>query len=129
MKTVFCRQKGSIFPIVFPVVGIIMLFIAAVSIYAPTVIQLQSTSHAYVTSTSPNIDTNYFYDDSTVFHTTLALRNCTLLERRKIGIVKYKSDDETVSQQSLEVLEAVFDEINEAYQSAYKNQGKIKFEP
>ena len=80
MKTVLHRDKGACIPILFPILGIIMIFLAAVTIYMPGPIKLQSTAHSFVTSTTPNNDTNFFdSDENSSFHTMLAFRNCTLL--------------------------------------------------
>ena len=49
---------------------------------------MTATDEAFVTSTTPDADENYFIDSSSGFNTAYDFRNCTLYESYLIGLVR-----------------------------------------
>lgn len=74
-------------------------------------LQLYATDapYPYVTSSTPTASENYFGESlEEGFSTSLNLRNCTLLKRFEIGLVK----DGVGGDEGFNVLQAIFEEIN-----------------
>ena len=84
--------------------------------YKPKDLQLNATdpSQFYVTSTTPNATDNNFYNAESGFNTPLQLRQCSLYNDTDIGLVKSAEFGDKANL----VLDAIFDEINAAFQSA-----------
>ena len=95
-------------------------------LYSPDKLKLYATDQPWVTSTTPNADTNNFFDSSSGFNTHLNLANCTLTQSFWIGLVE---EDTSGNTDGYSILTAAFDELNEAYKSAHITNGfelKIK---
>jgi len=73
-----------------------------------------SSEQAFVTSSTPNVDTNYFYSESSGYNTSLNLTDCTQRGARIVGLVTPLLDPAG----SEDILFAAFRDINQAYKSA-----------
>ena len=110
-KKLICTWLG-------PCYLIFLGFLLACTLYKPDELELMATETPYpfVTSTTPNADTNIFGDsEESGYSTALYLRNCTLMKSFGVGLIR----DGTGGEDGDKVLTAIFDELNEAYQSAY----------
>jgi len=114
IRKTLSRDVKSWFRIcLFPVIVSFSILII-VEIYNPARLSLQSTSNAFVTSTTPNATQNYFYEPSSGFSTELALRNCTLNKWFNVGLVKSGGEGDAI-------LDSIFNEISGAFRSAHQN--------
>jgi len=120
------RRKTVVIHILCPLLTAIVTYFLMLPLYSPDKIKLQATDQPWVTSTTPNADTNNFFDSSSGYNTPLNLRNCTLTKSFSIGLIK---EDAYGNVDGYDILIAAFDELNEAYKSANAADGfelKIK---
>ena len=98
------------------------MLLLSLAIYRPATLQLEAVNGAYVASNTPNSGENNFVtsSDDGGFETALNLRNCTLLQRFEIGVVTQDSSGGT---EGLPILEAVFNDLAEAYRTANADVG------
>ena len=98
-------------------------------LYKPANLQLNATDNAYVTSTTPDADDNYFIDSTSGFNTAYDFRNCTLYESFGIGLVRTSDEfGSDVQSKGDSVLTEVFNEINSAYKTATNNKFYFRLE-
>lgn len=116
------RDKKLCISFSWPLFVIFVLYAIFDSTYSPAYLSLSATHESFVTSTTPDATTNYFVD-SADFITPLELRNCTILQNFKVGIVK---QDQNQSIEGYPVLSETFSELNKAYSSAYNDEFQLE---
>ena len=95
-----------------------ILILVMCSVYTPKQIMLNATAPGqyYVTSTTPNATENYFYSADSGFNTSLSLKQSSLYNNTSVVLVLGSNE------QGNAVLQAIFDELNQAFASA-SNEG------
>ena len=122
MRIAWSRYTTFFYRGIAPALYALIAVTLALLIYNPDDLKMEATSTYFVTSSTPT--DNVFVNSESEFETTFALRNCTVLERFEVGIVKKDKDG---SDGGLPVLESIFDDLNEAYMDYWSKDGfKLK---